>query len=133
MSTYTIKQLSEQFDIPASTLRYYESIGLLPPVERNQQQRVYDDIHIQRLHAIECFKNTGLSIGKMLEFFEYEQNLEMHIEDILALVSDHEEAIQSQIAQLQQDLLHIQHKVRYYTGIKHAIEAKTTWPTWEEA
>lgn len=133
MSTYTIKQVSEQFDIPASTLRYYESIGLLPPVDRKQQQRVYDDIHIQRLQAIECFKNTGLSIGKMLEFFEYEQNLEMHIEDILTLVSDHEAAIQTQIEQLQQDLLHIQHKVRYYTGIKHAIETNATWPTWEEA
>lgn len=133
MSTYTIKQISEQFNIPASTLRYYESIGLLPPVGRKQQQRIYNDIHLQRLQAIECFKNTGLSIGKMLEFFEYEQNLEMHIEDILTLVSDHEEAIQAQIAQLQQDLLHIQHKVRYYTGIKHAIETNTTWPTWEEA
>ena len=30
MTTYTIKQVSQMFGLPASTLRYYEEIGLLP-------------------------------------------------------------------------------------------------------
>ena len=35
MKTYTIKEVSELFNIPNSTIRYYEEIGLLTKVERN--------------------------------------------------------------------------------------------------
>ena len=31
----TIKEVSEKFDITADTLRYYERVGLIPPVARN--------------------------------------------------------------------------------------------------
>ena len=34
MKTYTIREISELFSLPASTLRYYESEGLLPVVEK---------------------------------------------------------------------------------------------------
>ena len=30
--TYTIREMSERFGLPASTLRYYEEIGLLTDV-----------------------------------------------------------------------------------------------------
>lgn len=30
----TIKEVSEKFDITADTLRYYERVGLIPPVAR---------------------------------------------------------------------------------------------------
>ena len=132
MKTYTITTISQMFDIPASTLRYYESIGLLSNVGRHHNQRVYTDCHIQRLHAIECFKNTGLSISKMLAFFAYEKNLETNIDDILTLVTDHEKSILSQIEQMQKDLLHIQKKVTYYTAIKEAINTNSAWPDWDE-
>ena len=35
MKTYTIKEVSELFNIPNSTIRYYEEIGILTKVERN--------------------------------------------------------------------------------------------------
>lgn len=31
-----IKMVSEQFGLTADTLRYYEKIGLIPPVKRNK-------------------------------------------------------------------------------------------------
>ena len=48
--TYTIAQISEKFDVAASTLRYYEEIGLLTNVERTDNgRRVYSDAHVGRL------------------------------------------------------------------------------------
>lgn len=38
-TTYTIRQVSEQFQLPMSTLRYYEDVGLLKDVPRKGQQR----------------------------------------------------------------------------------------------
>ena len=76
MNTYTIKEIRDKFNIPSSTLRYYEETGLFPRVERTEtNQRIYTDEHIDRLHAINCFKRTGLSISKMYDFFEFSKNL----------------------------------------------------------
>lgn len=133
MNTYTIQQICTMFEIPASTLRYYEEIGLLPNVQRTKNnQRIYSDEHIARLNAINCFKRTGLPINKMLEFFEYEKNLPEHINDIIRLVSDHEKYITEEIEKLQHDLIHIKHKVRFYNKIKEAYENNTPLPCFDE-
>lgn len=73
MSAYSIAELSKTLNLTAPTLRYYEEIGLLPPVLRNTSgQRVYTEEHFDRLHAILCFKNAGMSIADIQKFFTYE-------------------------------------------------------------
>ena len=40
--TYTIREMSERFGLPASTLRYYEEIGLLTDVIHTEsKKRIY--------------------------------------------------------------------------------------------
>ena len=127
MKTYTIKELSQMYDLPASTLRYYEDIGLLVNVERtDSNQRIYTDEHIRRLDGIRCFKNTGLPIAQIQEFYIYESDVEANIDDILALVKGHEENTKRQIEKMQQDLLHIQEKVARYQEIKNQIVKRGT-------
>lgn len=122
MNTYTIKEISSQFKITSSALRYYEDIGLLPEVKRTKtNQRIYTDEHINRLHCINCFKRTGLTIAKMKEFFKYADDLPCHIDDIINIMEEHEKDIICQIGKMQQDLKHIQKKIRYYNSIKTAI------------
>ena len=66
--TYSITDLSKKFDLPASTIRYYEKIGLLENVEHaNSYRRVYNDSQIDRLNAIECFKKALLHLRKKHE------------------------------------------------------------------
>ncbi len=132
MPTYTIRELSRMTDTTASTLRYYEEIGLLTNVVREGKNRIYNEHHLARLHAIQCFKNTGMPIAKMQNFFRYEENIPCHIDDIITLVTEHEADIENQIAILQKELTHIQHKVRFYNGIKKAITENQCWPKWEE-
>lgn len=133
MNTYTIKEIRDIFNIPSSTLRYYEETGLFPVVERTEtNQRIYTDEHIDRLHAINCFKRTGLSITKMHEFFEYSKDLPSHIDDIILMMEDHERKIICQMKKMQQDLKHIQQKVSYYHKVKTSLEEETPWPCFEE-
>ena len=40
----TIKEVSEKFDITADTLRYYERVGLIPPVARNASSKILGTI-----------------------------------------------------------------------------------------
>ncbi len=133
MKTYTIKEISTMFGLPASTLRYYEEIGLLVHVEHTaSNKRVYTQEHIDRLNAIQCFKQTGLPLNKMLLFFEYEKNLPSSIDDIIDLVKTQEQDIRDRMQELADGLCHIQDKVRYYTEIRKAIDENRPWPTWGE-
>ena len=64
--SYTIRQVATQFHMQPSTLRYYEDQGLLTNVERTETgQRIYEDCHIDRLRAICCFKNAGMTIDDL--------------------------------------------------------------------
>lgn len=133
MKTYTINEISKISGLPASTLRYYEGMNLLPKVGRSaNNQRIYTDEHICRLNSIQCFKNTGLAISKIQDFFHYEENLYDNIEKIISLVTEHEENINIQIQKLQQDLEHIHHKVLYYNAIKKAISDGKCMPCWND-
>lgn len=63
MNGYRISQLSERVGIPATTLRYYETQGLLPARRTPAGYRTYTDSDIERVHFIATAKNLGLSLG----------------------------------------------------------------------
>ena len=131
--TYGINELAERFGLPQSTLRYYEKMGLLVDVTRGVNgQRVYTDKDVKRLEGIQCFKNGGLPIAKIREFFQYDDDLEHHIDDIIRLVEDHEHDLTVTIATLRHDLAHIHQKTLFYHGIKRAIAEGCEWPVFED-
>ena len=58
MKTYSIREISELFSLPASTLRYYESEGLLPNVEKSSSE-VKTKKLLKRLKLINSFIKTS--------------------------------------------------------------------------
>ncbi len=133
MSTYTIKEVSDMFHIPASTLRYYEEIDLLTEVGRTASgQRIYSQSHVNRLKTISCFKQAGMTIAQLQKFFAYEQNEEEHIDDILTLLEEQKQSVSGQLLQLQRDYVHIQRKLHFYGDIKTAMESDRPHPRWED-
>lgn len=133
MKTYNIREIGQIFDVPSSTLRYYEELGILPEVKRDEhKQRVYTDEHIDRLQAIICFKRTGLPMSKIHDFFEYAENLRDNIDKVVDMMENHEKYIVDQMEKMQQDLDHIRQKVRFYNGIKKAIEKDEPWPCFDD-
>ena len=95
--SYTIRQVATQFHMQPSTLRYYEDQGLLTNVERTETgQRIYEDCHIDRLRAICCFKNAGMTIDDLKKFFVYESNEPEHIDEILDLLESRRESLDEQ-------------------------------------
>ena len=51
---YTIGQISEMFQIPVSTLRYYDKEGLFPGLERSGGIRKFTEKEMEALRVIEC-------------------------------------------------------------------------------
>ena len=131
MKNYTIREISEMFELPSSTLRYYESEGLLPEVPKSSSgQRIYSDEHVERLKCIICFKRTGMTIPQLRKFFIYEADEAAHIDKIISLLKDQEQIVNEKLIQLQKDSAHVHHKVEYYSEIKHALENNLPLPVW---
>lgn len=65
--SYSIKEAAALTGLPASTLRYYEQIGVIAPIGRGASSghRVYDDGDLDQLMWVSCLAATGMSIGDM--------------------------------------------------------------------
>lgn len=78
MVELSIGQLAARADVNASTLRYYESVGLLPSPERKNGQRRYDEKLLNRINFIKVAQQTGFNIQEIvviLEGFETDDTL----------------------------------------------------------
>lgn len=130
---YTMRQISERFGLPASTIRYYEEQGLLTNVGRTPSgQRIFTDAHVGQLGTIGCFKNTGMTIAQMRAFFRFEAQEREHIDDLLALLRENRRDVERQLEQIQSNYRHLLRKLRYYEAIQASFEQGTPHPDWAD-
>lgn len=69
MPQYSRTQLAEHTGIPARTIRYYHSLGLLPKAGRVGKTVVYGDHHLERLRDIAAMQARGLRLDAIGEIF----------------------------------------------------------------
>lgn len=68
---YSIGQVAEMFEIPISTLRYYDKQGLFPNIERVSGIRKFSETEIEALRVIECLKMAGMEIKDIKQFMDW--------------------------------------------------------------
>ena len=69
MEQLSIGEVARQAGIRPSTLRYYESIGLLPAPKRVNGCRRYEAAIVQRLTVLHLAKQAGFSIPEIQMLF----------------------------------------------------------------
>jgi DNA-binding transcriptional MerR regulator len=67
MTTMRISQLAERVGVPATTLRFYESAGLLPAGRSEAGYRLYGEDAVRRLAFIDAGKHLGLPLEEIAE------------------------------------------------------------------
>ena len=73
--------VSESYGISADTLRYYERIGLIPSVNRNESGiRDYNELDLRRVEFIKCMRSAGLPIEVLIEYVGLVQQGDQTIE-----------------------------------------------------
>lgn len=64
-----IKKAAEMFDLSVDTLRYYERVGVIPPVHRNKSgYREYSTNDLNWIYLAKNLRNAGLSVESLVEF-----------------------------------------------------------------
>ena len=67
MGSFRISQLAERSGVPATTLRFYDSAGLLPAQRSESGYRVYEEQAVERLEFIRAAKHVGLQLDEIRE------------------------------------------------------------------
>ncbi|EHS5050120.1 MerR family transcriptional regulator [Listeria monocytogenes] len=64
-----IKQAADMFCLTVDTLRYYERVGVIPPVHRNESgYRDYKTSDLNWVYLVKNLRNAGLSVESLIEF-----------------------------------------------------------------
>lgn len=67
----TIKEVSAKYDISADTIRYYERIGLLPPIPRKTNGiRDFDEVSCNWIEFVKCMRNAGVEIEALIDYIK---------------------------------------------------------------
>ena len=108
----TIAEVSRQFDITPDTLRYYERIGLIPPVPRTKSGiRDYDQTSCSWIEFIKCMRAAGLQIEALIEYVTLFQQGDSTIGARKALLLEQRDQLEERIATMQKTLERLNHKI----------------------
>lgn len=111
---YTIGQVSEMFDLPISTLRYYDKEGLFPHMERASGIRKFSDREIDALYVIECMKKTGMGIKDIKQFMDWCAEGPSTYTKRKELFENRKKALTEQMQELEKNMAMIEFKCWYY-------------------
>ena len=110
-----IQEVSERFCISQDTLRYYERIGQIPPVQRDKSGiRDYKELDLKRVEFIKCMRSAGLPIEALLEYVSLFQHGDDSIEARKEILKEQREILAAKIAELQKTLDLLDYKIEGY-------------------
>ena len=110
-----IMEVSEQYGISSDTLRYYERIGLIPPVHRKDNGiRDYNELDIRRVEFIKCMRRAGLPIEVLIEYVGLVQQGDKTIEARKEILKEQRKQLVARMKEMQKTLDLLDHKIEVY-------------------
>lgn len=115
----TIAEVSKKFEMSADTLRYYERIGLIPPVPRNKSgMRDYDEESCRWIELMKCMRAAGVQIEALIEYVNLFQRGDETINARKVLLAEQRERLIAKMAEMQKSLDKLNDKIeRYEQGL----------------
>jgi DNA-binding transcriptional MerR regulator len=110
-----IAEVSEHTGISSDTLRYYERIGLIWPVNRNSSGiRDYTDLDLRRVEFIKCMRSAGLPVEVLIEYVALVQQGDHTIEARKEILREQREQLAARMSEMQKTLDILDHKIEVY-------------------
>jgi DNA-binding transcriptional MerR regulator len=110
-----IAEVSERHGISSDTLRYYERVGLIPPVNRTESGiRDYNELDLRRVEFIKCMRSAGLPIEVLIEYVALVQQGDGTIEARKEILKEQRELLAARMNEMQKTLDILDHKIEVY-------------------
>ena len=114
----TIQEVSEATGLSAHTLRYYERIGLIHPIEREENtRRLYTEDDIGWIDFLLKLRATGMSIKDMQKYAELQRQGEETLPERVEMLKALRENVETRMNELNEHLKLICYKIEIYGQI----------------
>lgn len=98
----TIREIAAKTNMSTDTLRYYERIGLLPPVPRNAAGiRNYDEYFVNFINFIKKLKASEMSLEHIIDYIRLAEMGDATIQERKKLLAEARETLLDKINSLQ--------------------------------
>jgi len=124
--TYTIMEAAKLSGLPESTLRYYETIGLVDRIKRGESsnQREYTDDDINMIIAVACLSATGMSIESMRTCLGNKKRGAHAAEEQIRLLDKQRSRLLEEVHFMQLRQRYVDAKIDCWTAIEAGDEQK---------
>ena len=114
-ATLIIAEGSRQYGVPVDTLRYYERIGLLPPVNRSKSGfRDYTEGDCQWVSFIKCMRSAGIPVEALIDYVTLFQQGDATREARRQILVEQRELLQARVEEQQRTLDYLSRKIQSY-------------------
>jgi DNA-binding transcriptional MerR regulator len=122
----TIAQAAERLGLTPDTLRYYEKDGLLlrPVARAASGHRRYDARDLRWIELVTRLRSTGMAIRDVRRYADLVRAGDGNEAERLDLLHEHRRTVLAQLAEVQQHLGAIDHKIGIYTDALEARDAE---------
>ncbi|MHB9294118.1 putative MerR family transcriptional regulator, aldehyde-responsive regulator [Hollandina sp. SP2] len=121
----TIAEVAKKYGLSIDTLRYYERIGLIPPVKRNRSGiRNYSETDCNRVEFVKCMRSAGIPVESLIEWVRLFRMGEETRETRKIILQEQRELLAARIAELQKTLDGLDLKIEKFDARIVAVEEK---------
>ncbi|MFT0848269.1 MerR family transcriptional regulator [Actinomycetaceae bacterium L2_0104] len=121
----TVAQMSAATGVSAYTLRYYERVELIRPVDRNSgNQRRYSAADVEWVKFLLRLKETGMPIARMREYAELRARGPITTRERLRMLEEHRVGLREQIDRLHTHEKALASKIVVYQDDLAALQAR---------
>lgn len=114
----TIAEVSKKYGLTQDTIRYYEKIGLIPPVPRNSSGiRNFDERSCGWIEFIKCMRNAGLSIEVLTKYVELFNEGKFTLKERKELLISQREKLIEKQEDIKKTLERLDYKIELYDDI----------------
>ena len=123
-----IGEVSQKYDISTDTLRFYEKVGLIPPVNRNQSGiRDYSEADLRRVDFIKCMRGAGLPIEALTQYMNLVMQGDKTIEARKEILINQRDLLAARTQEMQKTLDLLDYKINVYEEALLKKEKESHW------
>jgi len=117
---FTIKEVQEKFGLPASTLRFYEKEGILPPIGRDSGgRRSYSELELEWLQLVVALRDTGMTMDHIKNYVELVKQGDETLHQRRQILLEHKQDVERKMNQTLEHLEKINRKMAVYDLLAH--------------
>lgn len=125
-ATFSIREVSQMTGLPSSTLRYYESVGIVNPIERGEtsRHRVYTQKDVDTIDTLACLNATGMKVEDMKAYITNASSGKVDAFEQVALLKAQKSRLDEQERRIVRRREYVTLKIEYWKAYERGDTAR---------